>query len=613
MDKKLYRETFSQLHADLVINEEWFTMKKRRPRGLWKRTAVLAAAIAALLCCALTAYAVYQYSLGDLSVGKHEVHYPNDPSDPSLGQHPEMVEMITLAGFQGSPEYQAAMEWLDYTEHYDIVNGGTPLGGESAHYAEYNVCTREAALALEAIADKYGLKLARDSWVAENRELMIQELGSDFFPGIERAGGGYILDSGTFHVESEIPMENGDWLDFQFGFTAKGYVDDVILVIGDMALYEQWQYQTNSGVTVLMALSGHKGLVYADLAHGFVLINVLEGTDTGATKADLEQLADGIDWVGLNAYAGVPPRPDVGELWKVGEFTGRELEEGKCPEVMGFLGNWVITDTWPMVWGPSLEEREHQIGYTITYATDHVTVNGVVYGNVDCFEITAGYTRERLELDYRVVMRDNYDGWWPVGKTMLYHGTIMALEGDFGTYFFTDGQDTLWIYYEACLYRAERTREETVLPEPDPADWEAPEYCGLWTPGELADGLGGDAGNFMGQWVIKEAKYCRVSELAQEAVESLLGTTISYTKEGIIRNDEWCTTVTAFEVWSGYTPGRILLDYKADLSDWWIRIGRMYSVNTASVHLPFGGDFFYDGNNALWIYCEGVFFRCERA
>ena len=144
MDKKLYQETFSQLHAGLVISEEWFTMEKRRPRGLWKKTAVLAAAITALLCCALTAYAVYQYGLGDLMVGKHRVQHP--------GSQTEMVDMITLAGFQGSPEYQASVEWLDYTEHYDIVHGGTPLGDESANYTEYNVCTREAAEALAKAA-----------------------------------------------------------------------------------------------------------------------------------------------------------------------------------------------------------------------------------------------------------------------------------------------------------------------------------------------------------------------------------------------------------------------------------------------------------------------------
>ena len=602
MDKKLYQETFSQLHAGLVISEEWFTMKKRHPRGLWKKTAVLAAAIAALLCCALTAYAVYQYGLGDLLVGKHRVQHP--------GSQPEMVDMITLAGFQGSPEYQAAMEWLDYTEHYDIVHGGTPLGDESANYTEYNVCTREAALALEAIAAKYGLQLTRDSWVAETRELMIQELGGDFFPGLDRAGGGYIEDSGSFAVESESPMENGDWLNFQFKFTAKGYVDDVYLNIRDMALYEQWQYRTDSGIPVLMALSGHKGLICADLTRGFVVINVLEGTDSGAVKADLERLADGVDWAGLNAYAGVAPRPDVGEVWKLGEFTGKELEEGKCPEVMGFVGDWVISDTWPMVWGPSLEERERHIGDTVTYATDHVIVNGAVYGNVDSFEITAGYTRERLELDYRVVMRDNYDGWWPVGKTTLYHGAVMALSGDFGTYFFTDGEDTLWIYYEACLYRAERM-PAAGPGTADPADEEVPEYLGNWTGLELAKGACPEVADFMGDWVLKEVKYCSVYS-AEVDVEALLGSTITYCQDGIIRGD-WVTPVNAFEVWEGYTPGRILLDYKADLSDWWIRIGRMYSVNTISIHLPFGGHFFYDGYNTLWIYYEGVFFRCERA
>lgn len=53
-EKRLYQETFSQLHSSAQISGEKFAVRKR-PARVWKRTVILAAAVCALLCCGAAA------------------------------------------------------------------------------------------------------------------------------------------------------------------------------------------------------------------------------------------------------------------------------------------------------------------------------------------------------------------------------------------------------------------------------------------------------------------------------------------------------------------------------------------------------------------------------
>ena len=54
-------------------------------------------------------------------------------------------------------------------------------------------------------------------------------------------------------------------------------------------------------------------------------------------------------------------------------------------------------------------------------------------------------------------------------------------------------------------------------------------------------------------------------------------------------------------------------DYKADLSDWWNGAGELSFVQVLANDDFFGSVFFATDNGELWIYCDGVFFRAEKA
>ena len=86
----------------------------------------------------------------------------------------------------------------------------------------------------------------------------------------------------------------------------KGVFDEVTLNITDVSQYDQWQYKTACGETVLLAMGPGKALVLGDFPECFIAVNVLAGTSLndpdwpGAmTRENLEALADGIDFTVL--------------------------------------------------------------------------------------------------------------------------------------------------------------------------------------------------------------------------------------------------------------------------------------------------------------------------
>ena len=62
-----------------------------------------------------------------------------------------------------------------------------------------------------------------------------------------------------------------------------------------------------------------------------------------------------------------------------------------------------------------------------------------------------------------------------------------------------------------------------------------------------------------------------------------------------------------------YTQDSMAQDYKADLSDWWNGAGELSFVQVLANDDFFGSVFFATDNEELWIYCDGVFFRAEKA
>lgn len=311
MEKNEYREMFSKLHTS--INEEEIIMNQKHRNKPHLVGLLIAAALVVAL--AVGAVAAYRAGLRDLVLHSSETPVPGmqaveeveTPQSQSYDPLPGDMDTISLQGYAGSPEYQAALAWAEFQHGYD--RDGTKLrevGNKPTEWDEkynfngYGIYTQEMADKIDEITAQYGLTLHTGGMqfgtVAELEARFGDFLSTDRY-------GGYFYEDGTFQCDC-----NQDGIDFQIRRSMKGVLDTVTLNVNDVDQFEQWEYQTKCGETVLLALGPQKALILADLEDAFVAVNIIAGTQTPPTEAEgtmdlgpvtaqwVEALADSIDF-----------------------------------------------------------------------------------------------------------------------------------------------------------------------------------------------------------------------------------------------------------------------------------------------------------------------------
>ena len=211
-------------------------------------------------------------------------------------------DMISLSGYQESPEAKALAEWQAFRASYDTdgkilsaIGNGVFVAEGREDWAQYGgVYSYEMGEKLDEITDKYGLKLHTQCDVINPQELEYR-VGGSFLRDCTMYWG-YIYENGTFHTECDAELEGCGLTDFQFDRSVKGTFEEAYLNIGRVEEYTEWQYLSAGGETVLLALSPVKALIFADFEECFITVNVLLGSDDGMTEEDLQELADRIDF-----------------------------------------------------------------------------------------------------------------------------------------------------------------------------------------------------------------------------------------------------------------------------------------------------------------------------
>ena len=260
--------------------------KKRMPS---KRLFLIAAIIALMLL--LVGCVAYILGLKDMYVGE----YTHDAGFAGT----QNSDMISLQGYAGSPEYLAAKEWNEYLLSYDedksiigeISNNPTNLDSK---YTEYQVYTQEMCDKLEEISQKYDLKLHSVLNTVDQAELDYR-VGGEFTSDNLSRGWAYIYEDGTFQFDGDVYLNNTQVL-FQLRRSVKGTLDEVVLTIGNIEHYQESQYQTVSGETVMLAVGPSKGLIIADFEECFITVNVLGSYGIDITEEHLKYIADSINY-----------------------------------------------------------------------------------------------------------------------------------------------------------------------------------------------------------------------------------------------------------------------------------------------------------------------------
>lgn len=287
-----------------------------------KKMVFLAATVTLIAALGITALATNLFGLRDMVIKNDSRAVAvgsgtNAPNNELIDQEP-VTDLIALQGYPDSQEYKASEEWSAFCQSYD-TDGSilSEVGNNSNEYTEkyplYLVYSKEMADKLEEIIAKYGLKLHESLTLVENSEQLISEAGTGNF--LEKANshggdtmlGGYVYNDGSFHYDGEAVLESGTRIMYQLGNYVKGTFSDTYLNVGDAGSYKEWEYTTQSGVKVYLAMSEGKSLVITDLNRSFMTINVLNGTGVNSTfgsdsitEQDLEAFADLFDYSKIN-------------------------------------------------------------------------------------------------------------------------------------------------------------------------------------------------------------------------------------------------------------------------------------------------------------------------
>ncbi|MDE7252314.1 MAG: hypothetical protein K2O32_05150 [Acetatifactor sp.] len=244
-------------------------------------------------------------------------------------------DIVTLSGYQSSPEAQALAEWTAFLTEYDIESATENevfIAEGRDDWSLYPVYNYEMGQKLDEIADKYQLKLYSEMNVISPEE-MEYRVGGDFMKDCIKYWG-YIYGDGSFHFSGDAELAGCGITSFQFGRSVKGTFGDVILNIGQVEEYKQWQYLSACGEPVLLALGPSKALIFADLEECFISVNILSGSEEGMTTEDLQELADKIDF----GILGDVKIPDMRGDSEVPQDTESEIPNDQVSQSVPEMG-----------------------------------------------------------------------------------------------------------------------------------------------------------------------------------------------------------------------------------------------------------------------------------
>lgn len=303
--------------------EEFTGRKESMRKAKSKRILRIAAAVAVAVMLPGAAYAAGLFGLQEVNLGKKEFEVPVRIEEGEIGTEEKFkmekfkVDMISLQGMADSPEAKACNEWLDFYESYDADGSiAAKIGNEPTEFREeygaYSCYTREMADKIDELCEKYQLKKREEPIIEDDYKKILGKYGiADILKPSEDMVNmmqGEVCDSdGNFNLGGEItfPENPGCSIVYELNRSVKGFFDTTVLNVGNVDDYEQWEYETENGETVLLARNGDKALIIADKEKSFISVcmdgyfrknaNGI-GEPYEISREELEKIADSLDF-----------------------------------------------------------------------------------------------------------------------------------------------------------------------------------------------------------------------------------------------------------------------------------------------------------------------------
>lgn len=223
--------------------------------------------------------------------------------DLLLPEREKMPDSFTLSVYQESPVYQAAAEWQAFLAEYDVDHRilfeaeKEGFTAENESWKLYGVYSQEMGEKLNAIADKYELRLHTGGRTI--KRILWEPLVTESFLAGSSTEDGFLYEDSSFRYKGSIELAGYGRVEFAFVYAVKGSFQEVLPFIEDAAAYREWRYETAGGEFVQLALGSRNALILAEAERSIAVVMVSCGAEDGVTEEVLQVLADRIDFYTL--------------------------------------------------------------------------------------------------------------------------------------------------------------------------------------------------------------------------------------------------------------------------------------------------------------------------
>lgn len=325
------------------------------------RVGLLAAVLAALLLLA-GCVAVY-LRLQDMSIGKDTYVQSHDEKGRAIEPTEKEWEVLNFSGIAGSPEQKASAQWYEFTESYDpegkYLNDDPDIPDIPNNYEYvYGCYTKEMVDKLDEIKDENHLQLLETQIPIQRyqSDIALEALGKTSLlrEGADATIGkvsGFLFAPYNFKLEYDLTLtgDNPPWskpVMVTELFQHKGYIPYNGYWGVNLDAYQQWNYTTSQGVSLLIAWGKGGGFLICPQDDGILTINISgSSTQSRFPEADqvpgkeaMEAFAEAIDFSLDHAAfdaAAIQPKLDQAEA----EY---EAAHAYVPEIYESYGDYLL-------------------------------------------------------------------------------------------------------------------------------------------------------------------------------------------------------------------------------------------------------------------------------
>ena len=295
-----------------------------------KRLTALIIAACLLLSLSIVAYAAGWFGLKEATITDSRLEDAFE-DEVYVGQELVPATVVTLSGYEGTKEYQAAKEWQEFYNAYvaNDYNGdafGQYLGewGEAHRGAYWNIYTPALADQFQRICETYGLAARSGKYEGQDDALysgLCQLAGiSPFLSDSGRRPDGldyyFLYDDGSFSCH-DYWWPHDEFDDYNLAVenirifrNRKGFMGEGVLELDPDEELEEWVYTTAGGETVDLVMGEKTALILYDGEYAFVSIlwqqlHLQRPSGVDISRESLERYADTIDFAALGSEGNV--------------------------------------------------------------------------------------------------------------------------------------------------------------------------------------------------------------------------------------------------------------------------------------------------------------------